>query len=166
MKRILTVVCLVSLCFVAGPAAADTKTHKASQISFWLPDDWTVEGEDRDQLEVSDPKGQVALLFMIRDAKDMKGALDAIDKVIATIATDVKVGKATKTKLNGMEAAVVDATGKTEGKAVELSVLILKTPAKKFLTVFGVLETSVKKQHEPALVKILASLKPTAKFGK
>jgi hypothetical protein len=47
-----------------------------------------------------------------------------------------------------------------EHKEVELSVLIIKTPSKKFLTVLGMLETAKHKTHEANLVKILASIKP------
>jgi hypothetical protein len=163
MKPLLTVLFLL---LVSTAAFADTKTHKASQISFWVPDSWTVEGEDKDQLQASDPKGEVALLFLVRDAKDMKAALAAIDKIIATLATDVKIGSAKKIELNGMEGSVVDATGKASGKAVELSVLIIKTPTGKYLTVLGVVEADKRKRHEPDLRKILASLAPMKKFGK
>jgi hypothetical protein len=167
MKRIIITV-LLSLFVTTGAAAADTKVHRASQIQFWLPDSWTVEGEEADQLEASDPKGQVALLFMIRDAKDMKGALATIDEAINQLAKNVKSGKPKKVDINGMEASVVDATGKVDGKPVELSVLVVKTPANKFLTVFGVIEVSAKKRHEADLVKILQSLRPAkaSKFGK
>lgn len=167
MKLILSALCLVSMLLVLTPAYAETKTHKPSQVSFWVPDDWTVEGEDQDQLQASDPNGQASLLFMVRDAKDMKAALAAIDQTIAKVATDVKPsGPATKVNINGMETSVIDATGKMDGKAVELSILIIKTPAKKFLTIFGVLEADQKKTHEANLRKIIASLKPVKKFGK
>ena len=38
-----------------------------------------------------------------------------------------------------MDASVVDATGKVEGKNVALSVLIVKAPSKKFLIVLGMI---------------------------
>jgi len=166
MKRIISLFLLIGLAAVATPALADTKTHDRSRVSFWVPDDWTISGEDRDQFEVVDPADQVALLFAVREGKDIKAALAAIDKTIATMATDVKAGPARKVSLNGMEASVIDATGKVEGKPVELSVLIIKTPAKHYLTVLGVLETQHKKAHEANLKKIVASFKPVAKFGK
>jgi len=167
MKRIFSALCLVSMLWIASPAFADTKTHKASQVSFWLPDNWTLEGEDKDQLQASDPKGQVSLLFMVSaDAKDMKTAVAALDATIAKVATDVKlIAPAKKVTLNGMETAVVDATGKADGKAVELSILIIKTPSKKFLTIFGILEADQKKVHEASLRKIVESIKPMKKFG-
>lgn len=169
MKRIMTATFLISMMFL-GVAAAGTKTHKAAQIEFWVPDNWTLEGEEADQLTVSDPKGQVGLLFFVKDGKDIKAALAALDELIAKIATDVKmVGKPQKTTLNGLEAVVVDGTAKAEGKRVELSILVVKTPTGKYLAVFGVLEPAVKKKHEANLVKILGSLKkakPAGKFGK
>jgi hypothetical protein len=167
MKRVLTAITLTLLVFVAAPARADLKTHKSAQVQFWVPDDWKLEGEEANQLTVTDPKGQVGLLFFIKDGKDIKAALAALDEVIAKIATDVKVTNQQKTTLNGMEAVIVDGTGKAEGKPIELSVLVVKTPAKKYLAVFGVIEPAVKKKHEANLVKILGSLKPVkaGKFG-
>ncbi|MEO8703834.1 MAG: hypothetical protein ABI867_27535 [Kofleriaceae bacterium] len=162
---------IVALCLAlfaaTGTAAADTKVHRASQIQFWVPDTWTVEGEDKDQLTVSDPKGQVGLLFMVRDAKDIKAALASLDESIEQMATDVKiVGKPQKTTINGLETVIVDGTGNADGKKVELSVMVVKTPSGKYLAIFGVLEPAVKKKHEANLVKILASLKAAPKQGK
>jgi hypothetical protein len=167
MKRTILILSLASLFFAVGPAAADTKIHRASQVQFWVPDNWTVEGEDKDQLTVADPKGQVGLLFMVRDAKDIKAALASLDESIDEMATDVKiVGKPQKTTINGLETVIVDGTGKAEGKPVELSVMVVKTPSGKYLAIFGVLEPAVKKKHEANLVKILGSLKAAPKQGK
>jgi hypothetical protein len=166
MPRILLALSF-ALSIFAGTAAADTKIHRASQIQFWIPDSWTVEGEDKDQLTVSDPKGQVGLLFMVRDAKDIKAALASLDEAIDQLAKDVKlVGKPQKTTINGLETVIVDGTGKAEGKPVELSVMVVKTPSGKYLAIFGVLEPVAKKKHEANLVKILGSLKAAPKQGK
>jgi len=164
MKSILAALVVISALFSIPPAFADTKTHKASQISFWVPDAWSVESLDGDQLALKDPKDQVGLLLFAIDAKDAKNALAALDQTINKLVTDVKMsGSPKKVSINGMEASVVDGTGKADGKAVELSVLLVKTPTKKFLAIFGALEASKKKAHEADLRKILASLKPAAK---
>jgi hypothetical protein len=158
---------IVAFVMAAAPAHAGTKTHRASQIEFWIPDAWKVEGEDKDQLTVTDPKGQVGLVFMIRDGKDIKATLDKLDEVINKLAKDVKiVGKPTKTTLNSLETVVVDGTGKVDGKPVELSVMVVKTPNGKYLAILGVLEPAVKKKHEKDLLKILGSLKAAKKDGK
>jgi hypothetical protein len=44
--------------------------------------------------------------------------------------------------------------------------MVVKTPNGKYLAILGALEPAVKKKHEKDLIKILASLKPAAKFGK
>jgi hypothetical protein len=159
MKRIILAFCLVAAA-IATPAVAGTRDHRSAHVTFWLPDNWTVEGEEANQLTASDPKGEVALMFMLNDRKDMKAAITALDDVIAKVATDVKMGAPQKVDINGMEASVVDATGKADGKRVELSVMIVKAPRGKFLLVFGMLESRVKKTHEAVLTKILTSLKP------
>jgi hypothetical protein len=160
MKRILATFFIITSCFLSGSAFAGIRNHKAAHVSFWVPDTWSFEGDEQSQLQVSDPKGEVALLLMLQDYEDMKAAATAIGDQVTRIATDVKMGEAQNITINGMEGVVVDATGKAEGKRVELSVLILKTPANKYLMIFGVLETEHKHAHEPELKKILASLKP------
>jgi hypothetical protein len=168
MKRLLTTLLLTAMLLVSASAFADTKKHNSAKVSFWIPDNWTIEGEDNDQLQASDPKGEVALLFMVRKAKDMDGALASLDEVMAAAATDIKAGAPEKIKINGMDATVVDATGKVGGVAVGLSVVVLKTPAKKFLIILGVIQSDKLKTHEANLTKILGSLKPMKmkpKFG-
>lgn len=165
MKHLLLSLAVLLVCAVATPATAGTRNHQGAHVTFWIPDSWSVEGSGGDegkQLTASDPKGEVALLFQLNDRKDMKAALAALDGVIAQVATDVKMGAPQKIDLNGMEASVVDAKGTAGGKPVELSVLIVKAPGKKFLLVFGVVETARKKAHEAELTKILMSLKPAA----
>jgi predicted Zn-dependent protease len=159
MRRLLSALTLAVMLLASSAVFAGTLLHKPSGLQFWVPDDWKTEDAGA-QLTTTDAKEEVALLFSVSEAKDVKAALAAIDKVIAEQATDVKAGAPKKTTLNGMEASVVDATGKIEGKNVELSVLVVKTPSKKFLTVLGVLEAAKHKTHEANLVKILASIKP------
>jgi hypothetical protein len=136
------------------------RTDRAAHVLYWLPDNWSVQGDEANQLTASDPKGEVALLFMLRNHKNMQAAAATIDEIVGTLASDVKMGQAQRVAINGMEGSVVDATGTTEGKRVELSVLILKTPGNKFLMIFGVLESAHKRAHESDVKKILASLSP------
>jgi hypothetical protein len=168
LKRLLSSVVLTAMLLVSASAFADTKKHASAKVSFWIPDTWAIEGEDKDQLTASDPKGEVALLFMVRKAKDMKAALAVLDEVLASAATDITAGEPQKTKINGMEASIVDATGKVEGVPVGLSVVVIKTPAKKFLIILGVVQSDKLAAHEATLEKIVTSLKPVKsppKFG-
>lgn len=161
MKRIILAV-LVSLVATLGTASAGTKTHRQTSVQFWIPDGWKVE-ESPEMLSATDPKEQVALLFMVRDGKDTKAALAGIDEFIAKFATDVKSQAPEKVTINGMEGVAIDGTGKAEGKAIELSIVLLKTPSGKVLTIFGMIEASAKAAHEANLVKIIQSLKPNKK---
>ena len=133
MKKLLTALVVVAAVFVVVPGAAraDTRTHKAAHVTFWIPDGWSVH-EDDAMIAASDSKDEVGLLFLLRGFKDMKAALAGLDEAIAQIATEVKAGTPQKIELNGMEGVVVDGTGKAEGRPVDLSVVILKTPGDKF----------------------------------
>jgi predicted Zn-dependent protease len=161
MRSILASIAVLVALLVTHPASADTMTHKASHISFWVPEGWSVENHEGDALALKDAKDEVGLLLFAVDARDLKGAMAALDQTIDKTVTDVKMsGPAKKVTINGMEASVADGAGKVDGKPVELSVLLVKTPANKFLAIFGAIETSKKKAHEADLRKILASLKP------
>jgi predicted Zn-dependent protease len=160
MKKLLATLVVVAAVFVVVPAArADTRTHKAAHVTFWIPDGWSVHEEDA-LITASDPKDEVGLLFLLRGHKDMKAALAGLDDAIAQIATEVKAGTPQKIELNGMEGVVVDGTGKAEGRPVDLSVVILKTPGDKFLIVLGAIDSRHKRAHDGELKKIVASMKP------
>jgi hypothetical protein len=160
MKKVLVALFVAATAISTGQAQAGVHTDKSAHVLWWLPDNWSVQGDSTNTLTASDPKGEVALLFMLRNHKDMKAASAVIDETVGTLATDVKMGQAQHIEINGMEGSVVDATGMAEGKRVELSVLILKVPGNKFLTIFGVLESAHKKAHESDVKKVLQSLSP------
>ncbi|HUJ62573.1 MAG TPA: hypothetical protein VLX92_28925 [Kofleriaceae bacterium] len=159
MKRVLAAFVVIATAFGTA-AVAGNHNHRAAHVVFWVPDSWSIEGDDASQLTVADPRGEVALLFVLKDHHDMKAAIATIDDTIATIATDVKVGAQRAVNINGMEGVAVDGTGRAGGKHVELSVLIVRTPANKYLMIFGVLESAHKHDHDAELAKMLASLRP------
>jgi hypothetical protein len=166
MKRLLTALVLAAVLAVSGTAFAGTKTHSGAKVSFWIPDKWTIEGEGRNDITVSDPKGEVGLMFLVRKAKDLDGALADLDDLLADTATNVTAGEPEYITHNGMDAVVVDATGRIDGVAAHISVMIVKTPAKKFLILLGVVEATKLDAHEANLTKILASLKPLKRGNK
>jgi hypothetical protein len=148
------------MAFGATSAFAGTWTHRSGHVSFWIPDNWKLDGDEQTQLTATDPNGEVALAFFLHGHKSMSAAIAAIDETIANVATDVKTGAPQTVEINGMEGSVVDGSGVAFGKRVEISVLILKTPGNKYLMIFGVLESAHKLAHSSELKQILASLKP------
>jgi hypothetical protein len=145
MKRLLTAVVLAVVCAVSGTAFA---------------------GEGRDDISVSDPAGEVGLMFLVRKAKDLDAALADLDDLLAEWATNVTAGEPEYIKHNGMDAIVVDATGRIDGVAAHISVLVVKTPSKKFLILLGIVEATKLDAHEATLTKIIGSLKPAKRGNK
>jgi hypothetical protein len=146
---------------LAASASAETTKINGAAVSVWFPDNWSMEKEGQ-MLVISDPAGDVALMFQTVPAKKLDEVLDALDEHIGSIATDVElVGQPQDTELNGMRTVLVDGKGKAEGKRVKLSVAVVERPNQKALLVFGVVESAKLKKHEKALTKILTSLKPT-----
>jgi hypothetical protein len=166
MKRLMTALVLAAVLAVSGTAFAGNKTHSSAKVSFWIPDKWAIEGEGRDDITVSDPAGEVGLMFMVRKAKDLDAALADLDELLADTATNITAGEPEYITHNGMDAVVVDATGRIEGVAMHMSVMVIKTPAKKFLILVGVVEATKLSTHEATLVKILNSVKPKKRGNK
>lgn len=163
MKSALTLSFLVSLVVLTFAGDADAKPFKSKtgQVEVTIPDSWKTDGEKDVLLTAMDPKEEVALVFMVVDKSDVDPAVKELEKQIGPMLKDQKWGKAKDIELNGLKGMVMDGTAKVQGKNAELSIVILKTPSKKGLILFGAIEASKKKVHEPALVEILKSLKPT-----
>ena len=168
VKRFMSAAVIVTtMLLVTASAFAGTKTHKSAKVSFWLPDEWKVVEEKANLIAVTDKKEEVGLLFMVARAKDMKSVANEIDKVLADTAEDIETQPAENVTINGMDGSLVDATGTVDGKPVGISVLVIKTPAKKFLMVLGMVQSDKLARHEANLERIFQSLKPLRgnKFG-
>lgn len=148
--------CLLSLTFV-GSAMAEDFTHPAG-FKLWLPDGWTHENEG-ETLQATDPAEEVTFAFMVPDDADtLEAAVGALDKELSGMVKDLKAGEAEETKINGMDAVTVDATGTIEGTSVDLGVAVLMKGGK-ILLVFGAVESSKAKKHEAVIEKIITSIK-------
>jgi predicted Zn-dependent protease len=160
MRILLSAVVALSLLAFASPALADRHVHKEAKVSIDVPAGWKVDG-DEDHMTVTDPKEEVAFFFIILDAKDLDKATSEMEKEIGKAVKNVKwEGEPEETKLNGMDAILLDGSGKIDGQAVELGVAAIVTPAAKVLLVLGVIEASKSKKHEKAVVALLTSIKP------
>jgi hypothetical protein len=163
MRTVVKLVCalvVVPMLLAAPVARAATKTHEEAGVSVWIPDDWKGKG-DKNMMTIMDPKEDVALLFLVMNAPDLKKATDALDAELAKRVQDVKFeGKAQQTKLNGMDALTLDGTGKVQGKLVDLGVLVVKTPKNKIVLVLGMVNAEKKIEFKPTVRKIITSLKP------
>jgi predicted Zn-dependent protease len=143
-------------------AAGTTYTHKASHVSFVIPDDWKVEAED-DELTASAPNDGLHLfVHLVGDAKELKEALDGLDEEMDEVLDDIHVaGDVEEGKANDLPAAYVHGTAKYKGSNILwLAAVIDAGDHVVVVSVFGS-EEGVKK-HADAAKAIFQS----AKVGK
>jgi predicted Zn-dependent protease len=160
MNRIALASLAVLLVALPSLALAEKKTHAEAKVSIDVPAGWKSEAEEH-TLTMSDPNEEAVIALMVVDAKDLEKAADALDKEIGNAVSDLKWdGEPSEVKVNGMDGMAVDGKGKIEGKAVDVGVLLVVSPAGKVVLVLGAVESSKAKKHEAQLEKILKSIKP------
>jgi hypothetical protein len=155
---------LISLLFmtVAGGAEAKTYKSKKGQCEVTIPDTWKVAGAKDVMILAATPDDKLGLLFLIVDSAKAEDAIKALDKELGPEFKDQKWGKPKAIELNGMKGIVMDGTAKDKkGVAVELSLVVLGTPAGNGLILFGGAEAKYRKSHEAEILEILKSLKPS-----
>ncbi|GMV44413.1 MAG: hypothetical protein AMXMBFR64_61290 [Myxococcales bacterium] len=152
----LLVTCALSLTLI-GSAAAEEFNHPAG-FKLWVPDGWTHEAEG-EALQATDPDEEVTFGFIVLDnASDIEAALKGLDEELGKVIKDLKAEEPSETKINGLDAVVVDAKGKIEGTAVDVGVALIAKGGKVML-VFGAVESSKAKKHDAAIEKIIKSIK-------
>jgi hypothetical protein len=161
MKRIVVFLVAVGLlAALPGAALARNFTYKQAGAKLWFPDSWDIADEGGVVL-IADPKEEVGLVLFTLDAKDLEKALGKLESELAKYVDGMKAtGDPEEAKLNGMPAVMIDGTGKVDGKKVELSIVVIKTPNKKALVILGIAQSAKLKKHERTLAKILGSVKP------
>lgn len=93
-----------------------------------IPNTWKARpaGTTGGQMAV-DPKGEVLMLLWSAPGQDLKQAATGLDAVVATIAKNVTwSNKGLATKINGLDAVVVDGNGVAGGDKMSLGVVIVK----------------------------------------
>jgi hypothetical protein len=161
MKRVFAVMAtVVLLAGLSTVALAKSWTHEEARISMWFPDDWKMERE-RGVVTISDPREEVALVFFTLPARDLESALESLDDELEKFVTRLRVtSEPEKDTLNGMPVVTIGATGRIDGKRVEISIAVIRTPSRKALVVLGIAEKSKLRHHERTLTRIVGSLKP------
>ncbi len=160
MRKVLFAAIAVAL-LAAGQAWAKVHTHVEAKISVDVPKSWKVDLEE-DVMVIHDQKQEIAFLLVVLDAKDLDDATKELDEEVGKTVKNLKWdGDAQETKLNGMDAVSVDGKGNVEGTSVDVGVLIVSTPAKKFLLVLGLVQSDKLKAHEKEVERFLKSIRPS-----
>lgn len=144
--------------------AAQTKKEAAFKIQYDVPAGLNVT-TNGNMTALDEPKHEVAFFIELSDATDPAKAMGGLDAVTSKVVKDVKqVGAPQKTTQNGMEAVKMAATGALVegGKPVKIVILLIKSPAGKYVGVVGIVDSSKENAWKDTMIKVLSSFKPLA----
>jgi hypothetical protein len=145
---------------VAGSAAAEVKTLPAAKVSLDIPSGWTTKS-DPDMMFITDPTQDLGFVVLVTEVADLKTSVAGLDAKLAKVLTDVKwAGKPKAMKLNGMDGIKNSGTGKIAGKASDLGLVVLTTPAGKALIVVVAVDSNKKAAHKAEIEAFVTSIKP------
>ena len=159
-RRVLVTVMLLALVAVTTVAAtANNLTHKATGFTFWVPDDWTTSESDGNLL-AKDTNSNIAIAFMVPQAKDADGAVNELEAALKENYDDIKVEAGKETKINGLDAYVTNGVGTYKKSGQQQGFLIgFYTDNKgKYLTAFAAFTDQTKDEAMNTVVKILKSV--------
>ena len=161
IARLLITSSILVLCLGLS-AHAEVKVHPGAKVQLDIPSDWKVQG-GKDDMVLLDANEDMIIILRVLDTTDLKKASKDADAFINKSVEHVKwSGKPEKHDLNGMKAVVVEGTGKYKGKDVEVGAVIIITPSKKAMLVFGVMDHAKSKTLQPQVDAFLNSIKPAA----
>ena len=159
MKRI-ALTAVAFLAFVASAAHAEVKTLADAKVTIDAPDGWKVEQQANGYSMVG-PNEEVFFIVQTAPESDVQKALAGANGFLNKIATDIKwAGKPKEVQTNGMKSYANKASAKISGKDVFIAVLVVKTPADKYLIFIGAVEAKKEKDYTPTLKKFIDNIKP------
>jgi hypothetical protein len=162
LKTIARLLLATSILTFTSLASAEVKVHKGAKVQLDIPAEWKVQGKG-DDMVLLDKNEDMIIILRVLEAKDLKEAAKAADAFMNKSVDGLKwTGKPQKHDLNGMQATVLEGTGKYKGQDVEVGALIVITPSKKAMLVFGVMDHSKSSTLQPQVDAFLPSIKPAA----
>jgi hypothetical protein len=96
-----------------------------TNVRFDHPDTWK-QGNSNIGTSFTSPKGDMVIFFGEVDGKNgIETALEAVDKIVEQVMTDVEMGDETETQINGIQVVEMEGKGKSNGAAVFVNVSFL-----------------------------------------
>ena len=126
MKKAFVVVAAIALAVLSSVAAfAGTYALEKTNVQFDLPDSWK-QGDSNIGTSFTSPKGDMIIFFGEVDGKNgIEAALEAVDKIIGQVMTDVEMGDESETQINGIQVVEMEGKGKSDGADVFVNVSFL-----------------------------------------
>jgi len=144
---------------LAAPALAADNEIPGTGVTFRTAPGWTVKVEKGIQ-SVSTPDGAIRMEIRSFAAADAEKAVTDIEKHLTrTIKDYADTSKAQEIEMAGMKGVLGEATGKVDGRDVEIALLMLHTPSGKFVMMITHVDPARASKHEKAFADFLDSIK-------
>lgn len=162
-KTIVSIASLLSLAIsaVAFADASVTRTEPAYKIQY---ETGGLKVTSNGQLTaMTDANNEIGFFVQLADTSDPQKAMAPLDEFMKKIVKNVKpVGQPEKSKWNGMDAVKITATGDLveNPKPVKIAILLLKTPADKYVGIVAVVDSAKEANVAPTFGKVMNSFKP------
>lgn len=141
-------------------AHAGSVEYAAANIQIDVPAGWSAQEADGN-LTVASPDGSVAIVVgMMPDAKSAKKGAASLDKSLAPVFPDLKLGKAKKAAVNELKGYLRRGDASVNGQPVEMGIMVLAAPNG---TIFMVLALGVVGLYEPYGDQMNAALQSISK---
>jgi hypothetical protein len=162
MRNIITVsIASIALASLTTAAVAKPVVSKTGQVSVDIPEGWDAAAQGDTLLVAGDKKKEIGVIFMITPEEQTAATLAAVAKAMSGAIKNDKWEKPHDITLNGMTGIAMDGTADVKGKPSSTSLLILNTPNKHHVVVFGAVQTDKEAAHAKEIASIVQSLKPT-----
>jgi hypothetical protein len=140
----------------------ETLEHAAAHITIELPAGWTSD-KDGDGLTVSDPQGEIAVLFIVIPVGAVKEAANNLGENLSKKIDNLKFGDGEVIDINGMQGKFIEGDGTMKGTNVDILVALVDTPSDdKDLMILAVAEDATLAKHKAEVRFLFKHVKPAA----
>jgi hypothetical protein len=159
MRNIITATALV-LATSTTTAIAKPVVSKTGQVQVDIPDSWNAAAQGDTLLVAGDKSNEIGVIFMITPEEQTGATLAAVANAMSGAIKNDKWNKPHDVTLNGMSGIAMDGTADVKSRASTTSLLILSTPNKHHVVVFGAVQANKEAAHTKEIAAIVQSLKP------
>jgi hypothetical protein len=118
----------LALGLVTATALADTVSMTTAKVTVDVPAGWT-SSQKTGQLQLADPKGDIAVNFVTVPAGSVKDAGTAAGRELGKLIDKIVVKEQKAVTVNGMPASLVDGDGRLKGVDIDWMVMFVDTPS-------------------------------------
>ena len=148
---------LIAITLTFGICDAKTFPNSEGKVEISLPDDWKSELKNN-VLQVESPEEGISLFFNVLKDENVEQALNDTESNITSLLGALVTEKTGEIILNGMNTIIEDY--KTKDGLFKVSVMLILTPAGKYMLCYYVGSEEADKKYAGELTEIIGSIKP------